>query len=64
MKNFYRPKKNSTNVTRILRDEDPCMVSAVAESILPLLPDRTPNQSGSSTPLGIRGPQGQQVSIS
>ncbi|XP_042874589.1 uncharacterized protein LOC122254786 isoform X2 [Penaeus japonicus] len=55
-----RPKKPpSTVLPRVLRDEDPCLVSAVTESILPLLPDRTPVSSGSSTPLGIRqqGPQ-------
>ncbi|XP_068201602.1 uncharacterized protein [Palaemon carinicauda] len=50
-----RPKKPpSTVLPRVLRDEDPCLVSAVTESILPLLPDRTPASSGSSTPLGIR----------
>ncbi|XP_064108617.1 uncharacterized protein LOC135216991 [Macrobrachium nipponense] len=55
-----RPKKPpSTVLPRVLRDEDPCLVSAVTESILPLLPDRTPASSGSSTPLGIR--QGSQV---
>ncbi|KAK7077440.1 hypothetical protein SK128_019672 [Halocaridina rubra] len=53
------PKKPpSTVLPRVLRDDDPCLVSAVTESILPLLPERTPASSGSSTPLGIRqGPQ-------
>nr|XP_045583987.1 uncharacterized protein LOC123746501 [Procambarus clarkii] len=54
-----RPKKPpSTVLPRVLRDDDPCLVSTVTESILPLLPDKTPASSGSSTPLGIRqGPQ-------
>ncbi|MPC10818.1 hypothetical protein E2C01_003462 [Portunus trituberculatus] len=54
-----RPRKPpSTVLPRVLRDEDPCLVSTVTESILPLLPDKTPVSSGSSTPLGIRqGPQ-------
>ncbi|XP_069958259.1 uncharacterized protein [Cherax quadricarinatus] len=54
-----RPRKPpSTVLPRVLRDEDPCLVSTVTESILPLLPDKTPASSGSSTPLGIRqGPQ-------
>ncbi|XP_042874588.1 uncharacterized protein LOC122254786 isoform X1 [Penaeus japonicus] len=57
-----RPKKPpSTVLPRVLRDEDPCLVSAVTESILPLLPDRTPVSSGSSTPLGIRQQGPQQV---
>ncbi|XP_050731622.1 uncharacterized protein LOC127006131 isoform X2 [Eriocheir sinensis] len=50
-----RPRKPpSTVLPRVLRDEDPCLVSTVTESILPLLPDKTPVSSGSSTPLGIR----------
>ncbi|CAL4139232.1 unnamed protein product [Meganyctiphanes norvegica] len=58
-----RPRKPpSTVLPRVLRDEDPCLVSAVTESILPLLPDRTPANSGSSTPLGTRGP-GQQLQV-
>ncbi|KAK8381069.1 hypothetical protein O3P69_008159 [Scylla paramamosain] len=54
-----RPRKPpSTVLPRVLRDDDPCLVSTVTESILPLLPDKTPVSSGSSTPLGIRqGPQ-------
>nr|XP_027208811.1 uncharacterized protein LOC113802434 [Penaeus vannamei] len=57
-----RPKKPpSTVLPRVLRDEDPCLVSAVTESILPLLPDRTPVSSGSSTPLGVRQQGPQQV---
>lgn len=57
----FRPRKPpSTVLPRVLRDEDPCLVSTVTESILPLLPDKTPVSSGSSTPLGIR--QGPQVS--
>ncbi|KAJ9575727.1 hypothetical protein L9F63_007373, partial [Diploptera punctata] len=52
-----RPKKPpSTVLTRVLRDEDPCLVSTVTESILPLIPDRT----GSGTH-GTRLTQGQQV---
>ncbi|XP_021913909.1 uncharacterized protein LOC110827008 isoform X2 [Zootermopsis nevadensis] len=52
-----RPKKPpSTVLTRVLRDDDPCLVSAVTESILPLIPDRTGSGSHAS-----RLAQGQQV---
>ena len=55
--NDCRPKKPpSTVLTRVLRDEDPCLVSTVTESILPLIPDRT--GSGSHV---ARLAQGQQV---
>ena len=60
--NIFRPKKSpAPTLPRVMRDEDPCLVSAVAESLLPLLPETTPTSSGSSTPLGIRGSHGQQV---
>nr|CAD7428689.1 unnamed protein product [Timema monikensis] len=53
------PKKPpSTIVTRMLRDEDPCLVSTMTESILPLIPDR----GGSGLTAGTsRLAQGQQV---
>jgi len=55
--NDCRPKKPpSTVLTRILRDEDPCLVSTVTESILPLIPDRTGSGSHAA-----RLAQGQQV---
>ncbi|XP_076068729.1 uncharacterized protein LOC143041027 [Oratosquilla oratoria] len=57
-----RPRKPpATVLPRVLRDDDPCLFNAGTESLLPLLPDRTPVSSGSSTPLGIRQGQGQQV---
>lgn len=43
-------------LTRVLRDEDPCLVSTVTESILPLIPDRTGSGSHAA-----RLAQGQQV---
>nr|CAD7198349.1 unnamed protein product [Timema douglasi] len=54
-----RPKKPpSTIVARMLRDEDPCLVSTMTESILPLIPDR----GGSGLTTGTsRLAQGQQV---
>ncbi|XP_069683560.1 uncharacterized protein [Periplaneta americana] len=52
-----RPKKPpSTMLTRVLRDEDPCLVSTVTESILPLIPDRTGSGNHAA-----RLAQGQQV---
>ncbi|KAL7639131.1 UNVERIFIED_CONTAM: hypothetical protein RMT77_010665 [Armadillidium vulgare] len=57
-----RPRKGTTSITsKPTRQEDPCLISTATESILPLLPDRTPASSGSSTPLGMRHVQGQQV---
>ncbi|XP_018008841.1 uncharacterized protein LOC108666470 [Hyalella azteca] len=38
------------------RDDDPCLVGAVTEGLLPLL-DSTPHSSGASTPLGTRHTQ-------
>lgn len=43
-------------LARVLRDEDPCLVSTVTESILPLIPDRTGSGSHAA-----RLAQGQQV---
>jgi len=41
-----RPKKPPpVHRTRMLQDEDPCLISNMTESILPLIPERSGNQS-------------------
>ena len=50
--------------TRMLQDEDPCLVSTMTESILPLIPERTgPSIQNNNNKTGGGGNVGTQVMI-
>jgi hypothetical protein len=61
---MFRPRKPPPlHRTRMLQDDDPYLVSNMAESILPLIPERNGTASTSSSSSRLHHPQGTQVGV-
>jgi hypothetical protein len=59
---IFRPRKPPPlHRTRMLQDDDPYLVSNMAESILPLIPER--NGAASTSSSRLHHPQGTQVGV-